>query len=60
MREDDLIQQIQSDIDVNDKDIELDDVIDKAVDAYEKDILKKLYDAKMKLDACHWNYSSFF
>ena len=60
MREDDLIQQIQSDIDVNDKDIELDDVIDKAVDTYEKDILKKLYDAKMKLDACHWNYSSFF
>ena len=60
MREDDLIQQIQSDIDVNDKDIELDDVIDKAVDTYEKDILKKLYDAKMRLDACHWNYSSFF
>ena len=60
MREDELIQQIQSDIDVNDKDIELDDVIDKAVDTYEKDILKKLYDAKMKLDACHWNYSSFF
>ena len=60
MQEDDLIQQIQSDIDVNDKDNELDDVIDKAVDTYEKDILKKLYDAKMKLDVSHWNYSSFF
>ena len=60
MREDDLIQRIQSDIDANDKKIELDDVIDRAVDAYEKDILAKMYNAKMKLDACHWNYSSFF
>ena len=41
MREDDLIQQIQSDIDVDDKDIELDDVIDKAVDTYEKGYTEK-------------------
>ena len=60
MREDDLIQQIQSDIDANDEDIELDDVIDKAVDVYEKDILTKLYNAKLKLDVHRWNYSSFF
>ena len=60
MRDDNLIQQIQSDIDANDEEIELDDVIDKAVDVYEKDILAKLYDAKMKLDVHHWNYSSFF
>ena len=38
MRDDGLIQQIQSDVDANDKKIELDDKIDKAVDAYEKDI----------------------
>ena len=60
MRDDDLIQQIQSDVDANDEEIELDDKIDKAVDAYEKDILTKLYNAKMKLDVHHWNYSSFF
>ena len=60
MQEDDLIQQIESDIDASDEKIELDDVIDQAVDAYEKDILTKLYDAKMKLDVHHWNYSSFF
>ena len=60
MREDDLIQQIQSDIDANDKKVELDDVIDRVVDTYEKDILAKLYNAKMKLDVHHWNYSCFF
>ena len=53
MREDDLIQQIQSDIDASDEKIELDDVIDQAVDAYEKDILTRLYNAKMKLDVHH-------
>ena len=47
-------------IDWNDKEIELDDKIDQAVDAYEKDILTKLYDARRKLDMHHWNYSSFF
>ena len=60
MRDDDLIQQIQSNIDANDEEIELDDKIDKAVDAYKKDILARLYDAKKKLDVHHWNYSSFF
>ena len=39
MREDDLIQQIQSDVDADDKKIELDDNIDQTVDVYVKDIL---------------------
>ena len=60
MQEGDLIQQIESDIDARDDMIELDDVIDQSVEAYEKDILTKLYSAKMKLDVHHWNYSSFF
>ena len=60
MREDDLIQQIESDIDANDKEIELDDKIDQTVDVYEKDILTKLYDAKTKLEVNHWNYPFFF
>ena len=43
MTEDDLIQRIESDIDASDKFVQ-------TVDAYEKDILTKLYNAKMKLD----------
>ena len=49
MQEDDLIQQTESDIDARDDMIELDDVIDQSVEEYEKDILMKLYNAKMKL-----------
>ena len=60
MREDDLIQQIESDIDARDDMIELDDVIDQSVEEYEKYILMKLYNAKMKFDVHLWNISSFF
>ena len=40
--------------------MELEDIIDQAVNKYEKDILTKLRNAKKMFETYGWNYSCFF